>query len=149
MAKEWLLISEGQYFADLHLSFVPLENQHAIGGQHAKALGKALGQVVAPVIGEKSILGAQPAISPGTGEVWRVEDDHLECAVIKGEAAKVHDDVGLYVQDAAIAEHVLLIANVTEQGALVALVEPEHAATAAGVKDFSGGGHGHPSVPTR
>lgn len=149
MAKEGLLISEGQYFADFDLRFVPLEDQHTIGGQHAKALGKALGQVVSPVIGEQSVLGAQPAISPGTGEVWRIEDNHLECAVIKWEAAKVHDDVGLYVQDAAVAEHVLLIANVTEQGALVALVEPEHAATAAGVKNFGGGGHGHPSVPTR
>lgn len=51
MAEEWLMISECKYFADLHLCFVPLEDQHAIGGQYAKALRKALGQVIAPVIG--------------------------------------------------------------------------------------------------
>ena len=43
MPKEWLLIRESQYLADLHLGFVPLEDQHAIGGQHAEALSKALG----------------------------------------------------------------------------------------------------------
>ena len=50
VSEEWLLIRESQYLADLHLGFVPFEDQHAIGGQHAKALRKALGQVIAPVI---------------------------------------------------------------------------------------------------
>ena len=56
MAKQGLLISERQYFADLYLGFVPLEDQYAVGGQHAKAFGKALGQVIAPVIREYSVL---------------------------------------------------------------------------------------------
>lgn len=50
MAKQRLLISEDQYFTDLHLRFVPLKDQYTIGGQYAKALRKALGQVVPPVM---------------------------------------------------------------------------------------------------
>ena len=85
VSKEWLLVSQSQYLADLHLGFVPLEDQHAIGGQHAEALSKALGQVVAPVIGEYSVLRSKPAITTCAGQMWRTEDDHLDGAVFEGQ----------------------------------------------------------------
>lgn len=142
VSKEWLLIRESQYLADLHLGFVPLEDQLAIGGQHAEAPGKALGQVLAPVIGEYSVLSSKPAITSCASQVRRIEDDHFEGVIFERQAAKIHDDIGLYVQYSAITEHVLLIPNVSEQGSLVVLVEPEHTAATAGIEDFDGGGHG-------
>lgn len=135
------LISQGQYFADLHLGLIPLEDQYAVGGQHPKALGKALAQVIPPVTGQDSVLGPQPAITPGAGQVGRIEHHQLEGAVLEGQAAKIHDHIGLNVQGPAITEHVLLVADIAKQGALVVFVEPEHAAAAAGIKDFGCGGH--------
>ena len=73
MAKHRFLICKGQYFADLHLGFIPLENQYAVGSQHPEALGKALAQIIPQVTGQDSVLGLQLAITPGTGQVGWVE----------------------------------------------------------------------------
>lgn len=38
VAKQRLVWCEGQHFAQLYLCLAPLEDEHAIFGQHAKAL---------------------------------------------------------------------------------------------------------------
>lgn len=67
VAKQGLVIGEGQQLADQHLGFVPFEDQDSLGLQHAEALGEALADVLPPVAGQQSILGAHPAIDSGPG----------------------------------------------------------------------------------
>jgi hypothetical protein len=64
VAEQRLVRRQGQHFAQLHLGFVPLENQHAMAVQHTEALGKALAQIGPPVVAEFSVLRGQPRTRP-------------------------------------------------------------------------------------
>jgi hypothetical protein len=86
--KHWLDRCEGQQLGDFDLCLVPFENQHTIGGQHAKALGKALAQVFAPVFAELSVLRCKPAFWTGPHQVRWVKRHKFEAAIGKGMARK-------------------------------------------------------------
>jgi hypothetical protein len=121
VAKQRPLIGKGENLADPDLGFVPLEDKKLAGLQHTEALGEPIAKVVAPVVGEDSILESQPAFTTGAHQVGRVEDNHVEACIGERQVSKVHDDVWLNLQHSTITKHMLFVTDVTEQSALVAL----------------------------
>jgi hypothetical protein len=65
--------------------------------------------------------------------VRRIEHDDREGVIGKGKGAEISNKVRTYNQLATVAKLMLLGADITEHGALVLLVEPEHARPAAHV----------------
>lgn len=136
VAKLRLLIGKGKNFADPDLGFVPLEDQELAGPQNAEALGEPFAKVVAPVVGEDSVLEPQPAFAAGAHQVRGIEHHHVEAGVGEGQVPEIHDDVWLNLQHPAITQHMLFISDIAEQSALVGFIEPHHPAGAAGVEDL-------------
>ena len=71
----------------------------------------------------------------------RIEHHQLERSTLEGQVAKIHEHIRLHFQGPAILAHVLLIADIPEQGVLVVFVEAEHGAATAGVENFYRTGH--------
>lgn len=128
-------VGQGQDLAGTDLGFIPLEHQKLAGLQHAEALGEALSKIVLPVGSEHPVLESHPAVTASADQVWRIEHHEVEGVVVEGQLPKVYDDVGFNVQNPAITEQVLFVADIPEQRVLTVLVKPEHSGAAAWVED--------------
>ncbi|SLM63540.1 hypothetical protein DAQ1742_02667 [Dickeya aquatica] len=56
----------------------------------------------------------------------RVKNDQSKLRIVEGEGAEVGDNIGIYLQAAAIAKGVLLPANVCEYCPGIVAIKPEH-----------------------
>jgi len=109
--------------------------------EHTEALREALAQSLAPVAGKMPILLRQQSLCGGALDVRRVEYDERERVVRERQACEVGQYVGIYHDGAspdcarsADVYRVRLAAFVHEQRPVICLVEPEHAASTAGVE---------------
>ena len=121
---------------------VPFEDEETAGTQNAKTFCKALGQGVFPISTECAILCLlKPCrfliwvLSPPT-QVWRVKHYHAECIVGEIHTCEISHNVRGHREFPPIAQCSFLTADVLKQNAGVTLIEIEHLATAASVKDW-------------
>lgn len=130
------LVSQRDNLADWYLRFVPFKNQRAVWTQYPERFTETGADVIAPRrFIQCAILLPHPAIYASTFEVRGIEDNLRKTIVGEWQRAKISDNVWIDNQLATVAQRVVLATLIAEHGAVILLIEPEHAGAAAHVEN--------------
>lgn len=138
--EQRFLRRECQNLRDRDFILAPLEDEHALMLEHAEALGEAFAQHLAPVAGECAVFQTDPALGSVALEVRRVEANQREALIREWQRSEVGHDVRrddqrpLPALAGFVGQFMRFASAVYEDRSRVCAVEPEHAASAAGVE---------------